>query len=495
MRLRPFFNIRALAPALLGVLCGTVATTARVQARPLDIELLRGTKKIAIFVGTFDPVTLGHIGTADAAINEGDVDYVIMIPTETTLGKMPLPLHLRQEMAQIAARGHDNILIPTEEQIRLFFSMKKGAAAWIAKLAEANPDAAAALKARPPKVMALVGDDKSASTLSTMIIKREIRPEGWIVSPRDELTENAGPGVYNLSGEVIQLKTAPAGISSTQAKQQLLESPGNYFVKGSTIVETLDPAVETFIRQKGLYLDRVPTRSTTIGGALKREFRYKFLTPTLNKLGFYDWARNFILISRRPEFPAQAPGSDHGFVIKRRLGGGLVSDAYLVEIDGQDAVLKIYRDPKTAAAEIERDTRIQRWLDEKTKIRVPELYVSDPQDGYTVTEYIPGPTIAEHLAQPEGKIPEAAVPDLHVLVSEAGRIQHDSGIRLDLRSDNVIIHDGQPYLVDLGTRGVPDPHSGDYDAKFRDWTEEARVMAASKTGCPDILTRVLSALQ
>lgn len=494
MRLRLLLSIPALLTAASGVLAGTLAASVPAQARPLEIELLRGTRRIAVIIGTFDPPTLGHIGTAQAALNEGDVDYVIMIPAPDPLGKQPLPLGLRQEMTQIAARGHDHILVPSVEQIQEFFSMGRGAGAWINKLAENDSQTSRALLAYPPKIMALLGDDKSSSLLSSISISRKIRPDGWIVSPRDALTEDmhAAP---KLPGEVIQLKTAPVGISSTQVKSDLINSPGSYFIKGSTIVEALDPAVETYIRQKGLYLDRLPKSSKGTGADLKSAFRYKFLNPALNKLGFYEWARNYIVNSRKPHLPAQAPESGHEYKIVRHLGGGLHGDAYLIEIDGQYAVLKVYVSSKVAAGEIERDARVHRWLNEKTGIQVPEMYVTDPQEGYTISEYVEGPTIADHMNQPDKPLSHESEQELRQLVSEAGRVQAESGIALDLRSDNVILRDGHPYLVDLGTRTVPDPHVGNFEAKLGDWAEEAKVIAANKDGCPDLLTRVLSALK
>ncbi|MCR5468627.1 MAG: nicotinate-nucleotide adenylyltransferase [Lachnospiraceae bacterium] len=75
-------------------------------------------KKVGILGGTFDPIHLGHINLAEAALEQFDLDSVAFMPTGVSPHKGKIhttTLQQRLDMVTLAINSNDNFYISREE--------------------------------------------------------------------------------------------------------------------------------------------------------------------------------------------------------------------------------------------------------------------------------------------------------------------------------------------------------------------------------------------
>jgi cytidyltransferase-like protein len=69
--------------------------------------------KVGIYIGTFDPPHLGHVRVAKAALDFGQLDYLLLLPNENAHHKpQSTPFHLRHAMTQEIISGDPRIITP-----------------------------------------------------------------------------------------------------------------------------------------------------------------------------------------------------------------------------------------------------------------------------------------------------------------------------------------------------------------------------------------------
>jgi nicotinate-nucleotide adenylyltransferase len=89
------------------------ATLAKINSRTLQYKSLGRKTKVAIFGGAFDPITKGHIQTAQFVLNtSGEFDEVWLMPAYKHMyGKHMAPAEDRLEMCRLAAQVDGRIKV------------------------------------------------------------------------------------------------------------------------------------------------------------------------------------------------------------------------------------------------------------------------------------------------------------------------------------------------------------------------------------------------
>ncbi|WP_127506858.1 serine/threonine-protein kinase [Actinoplanes solisilvae] len=93
---------------------------------------------------------------------------------------------------------------------------------------------------------------------------------------------------------------------------------------------------------------------------------------------------------------------------------------------------------------------------------LPRLYAADVTGPmpYIVMEYVDGPTLADEVDD-DGKLVETEVATLGLQLLTGLRALHTRGLaHVDVKSENVVLRDGRPILVDFGSArelGTPQP--------------------------------------
>ena len=184
--------------------------------------------RIGIFGGTFNPIHYGHLLLAETARETLELDRVVFIPTHTPPHKTStqlLPGPVRLEMVQLAVRDHPAFVASDIELLRQGTSY--------------SIDTVKALRQQLPqaKLFLLIGEDMLAvkwfaweeiARLCTIVVAH--RPGGKPVKRRQ--------GVKWL--EMPQVE-----ISSTDLRKRA--------AAGRSLRYLVPPAVERFIRERGLY--------------------------------------------------------------------------------------------------------------------------------------------------------------------------------------------------------------------------------------------------
>jgi len=90
-------------------------------ALPLvDLPKAEGVFRIGVFVGTFDPLHVGHEQTINAALENGWVDAVVILPQNfrvlglQTYKPKALPTNIRLEMAFFRYQSHERVFVPKD---------------------------------------------------------------------------------------------------------------------------------------------------------------------------------------------------------------------------------------------------------------------------------------------------------------------------------------------------------------------------------------------
>lgn len=190
-------------------------------------------KRVALFGGSFNPIHLGHLALAREVVSRGLADETwLMVSPHNPLKPSAdlLDETLRFEMARIATADQPAVRASDFE-----FSLPRPSFTWrtLEALRLSHPDTQFAL---------LVGADNWACFSRWAHYEEILQSTPIIIYPREgyEVEENKFPaGVTLLNPERLY------PFSSTDIRRA--------FREGADVSRMLPPAVEAFIRRRGLY--------------------------------------------------------------------------------------------------------------------------------------------------------------------------------------------------------------------------------------------------
>jgi cytidyltransferase-like protein len=216
------------------------------SARPLTEEDIRGAKKIAIMPGTFDPITLGHLGAAEAVVQQGAADMVIFAISENPK-KNPLSREVRLKMAALGAKDSKTVYIaepgsplyPVFRDATLFGISKK--------VKELNPSA---------HIGIVVGSDIGSNQITGVLFQTSVRPDEWIIVNRKGYENEPLKGVPAwMPHQRINIDLPD--VSSSGTKKYILAHPELFHASAEGAkpdpIPGVDPKVSDYIVANHLY--------------------------------------------------------------------------------------------------------------------------------------------------------------------------------------------------------------------------------------------------
>jgi nicotinate-nucleotide adenylyltransferase len=195
--------------------------------------------KLGIMGGTFDPIHLGHLHVARAALQEGGLDQVLFLPDGDPPHKSPkTPAKIRFEMVKIALEAEPEFAASDME-------IKRRGRTY-------TVDTLLSLKTDMPKreLVYLIGSDtlflfptwrtpeKVARLCSMLVVMREGDEEKAVRAEQARLRE-----IYNLNSRLLHARGLP--ISSSQVREAL--------ARGEDISGLVPANVAAYIKKQGLY--------------------------------------------------------------------------------------------------------------------------------------------------------------------------------------------------------------------------------------------------
>ena len=188
--------------------------------------------KLGIFGGSFDPVHLGHLLVAQAAIEELGLDHLFFIPAAQSPFKpenQPAPASARLQLLRLALAGKTNCEIDDQE-------IRRGGVSYtietVRDYAKRFPKA---------ELFYLIGADNAAKLPEWREAKELARLAQFVVTPRPGETPVNFPAPFRGR----KLKGFPLAVSSSEIRAR---------VKAGLPVEPLvPPAVAEAIRAAKLY--------------------------------------------------------------------------------------------------------------------------------------------------------------------------------------------------------------------------------------------------
>lgn len=144
----------------------------------------------------------------------------------------------------------------------------------------------------------------------------------------------------------------------------------------------------------------------------------------------------------------------------QRLGEGGMGVVYLgLDGHGRAVALKVLR--SLTATDAEARARLRREVDALRRIESPRVapIIDADIDGprpYVVTRWVPGPVL-DRVVDAEGPLSGEALHRLAVGLAEAIEAIHAASvIHRDIKPGNVLLHDGEPVLIDFGIAHLTD---------------------------------------
>jgi nicotinate-nucleotide adenylyltransferase len=231
---RPKFGVFA-------VLIGLLGFCANVYAKPLTVEDIRKAKKIGIMPGTFDPVTQGHIAAAKAAVDQGGLDMVILVPQENP-HKNPISRAQRLKLIDFAALDLEKVTYAKDGELYPVF---EGSKMWtiVRKIRKINPDA---------EIDLVAAADFASNPVTTFLFKYAVMPDRWVILSRSGY-ENAALSRTVMRSPHDYIEMPPLDVSSSKAKKYLLAHPELYSGSEGVSVPGLEPEVQKYILSNDLY--------------------------------------------------------------------------------------------------------------------------------------------------------------------------------------------------------------------------------------------------
>lgn len=79
-------------------------------------EKLMNAKRVALYVGSFDPIHLGHQTIIESTVSQGFADYVLVVPNNMTLHKPnATPYEKRRDMLEVLYIDHPSVIYPDRD--------------------------------------------------------------------------------------------------------------------------------------------------------------------------------------------------------------------------------------------------------------------------------------------------------------------------------------------------------------------------------------------
>ena len=199
---------------------------------------LRG-RRIGLLGGTFNPVHLGHMAMAEAALDEFSLSHVLFIPTGQPPHKRDIvPAEQRLEMLHLALEGQPGFALSTVEIDRQGFSYT------IDTLRQLHNQYAGA------QLFFIIGADTLLELMSWKDAAQVMRLTTFIVFPRagtddKKARQTAEQLAMNQGADILFSKHICPNIASNSIREAAS--------KGEDILAYVPLPVAEFIQRRGLY--------------------------------------------------------------------------------------------------------------------------------------------------------------------------------------------------------------------------------------------------
>jgi nicotinic acid mononucleotide adenylyltransferase/tRNA A-37 threonylcarbamoyl transferase component Bud32 len=414
-------------------------------------------RKVAIFVGTFDPPTLGHQEAVLKTLESGAVEAVIVLPNGRVAHKTPLPLAHRLDLWNKMSEGDARILVPSQGVFKTIQENRSySSPEFMNHLLAINP----ALE-----IQVMAGSDVIQKTASQLLMEMAFRPKGWIHIARPNMMSLA---IENIHGKPVTTVVQEADVSSTQVRRLLHANRDLYFANEADQVR----ACESFslailvcleIFRRGLYVGKDDRTLQGFGGFLKRKVK-GFFYGALNRFGLYEefkdlfvrWAVKQASLSELLENDSHVPE----LKMLKILGQGMSSTAYLVEINGSRLVLKIPHLSDAARMSLKRAVETSLWLNKKTAVAGAKVVDFDENGHWALYEFVEGEDLKRIISKSTpGKpiLSAARYRSLQTLFNQVLEIKRTSAIFLDFAPDNIVFRGETAHLIDHGQTAMEQP--------------------------------------
>lgn len=184
--------------------------------------------KLGVLGGTFDPIHVGHLAAAHAAIECEDLDVVLFIPTGVPphRGRTVASARDRLEMCRLAVAGERQFEVSDLE-------VRRGGASY-------TVDTLRELKRIHPSdnLFLILGWD-AAKLFSTWREPDEVRRMARLI-----IVTRPGSGVPTATSDIVCERPTP-DISASELRDDI--------ARGEPVGDCLPPAVEGYIAERGLY--------------------------------------------------------------------------------------------------------------------------------------------------------------------------------------------------------------------------------------------------
>jgi nicotinate-nucleotide adenylyltransferase len=146
-------------------------------------------KKVAVYTGTFDPIHDGHIAFMQSALQQLELECIVLIPEKTPRGKQNVsPINHRIAMAKLATKGMPVVVQKLNADTARFSDIKSlvGAAVYDLHLMIGS-DVALTLKTWPElgtiaknmKFIIGIRSNDEAARMHTLMAHLEVNPDRY----------------------------------------------------------------------------------------------------------------------------------------------------------------------------------------------------------------------------------------------------------------------------------------------------------------------------
>jgi nicotinate-nucleotide adenylyltransferase len=188
--------------------------------------------------GTFDPIHLGHTALADWAAKCAGLDMVLLVPAGKPphRGNASAPAADRLEMTRLAAAGRPRLEVSDLEVSREGPSYTVDT---LRELAREHPDA---------ELYLVLGWDAARELRSWRDPDTVLRMAKLVIVSRPGFPEPTAEDLRRAGIDPARVVLCPVGTPEVEATdiRRLLET-------GGSLDGLVDPAVEAYLRQRGLY--------------------------------------------------------------------------------------------------------------------------------------------------------------------------------------------------------------------------------------------------